>query len=225
MPVSSVQRTSASARSASSSPVLRQGAHGAAVSDLQRKLKAKGYSLAVDGDFGPKTAAAVRRFQSAKGLVADGIVGPKTWAALGGAAVSGPSSPTSASGPSKTVEGWVQGRRTTVKVSYVGSGEWMNTKCAGAYKDMLAAARRAGVNLGTTDGYRTYAEQSTLYKRYGSGRAARPGYSDHQMGLSADISGVGGYGTRAYRWLQANAGRYGFVNNVRGEYWHWTYKR
>lgn len=226
MTVSSVQRSTSSARSSSSS-VLRQGAHGASVSELQRLLKAKGHNVSVDGDFGPKTNAAVRAFQSAHRLTVDGVVGPKTWAALRGGSAATPTAPSagSSSGPSKTVQGYVNGRKTSVKVSYVGNGEWMNTRCAGAYKDMLAAARRAGVNLGTTDGYRTYAEQATLYKRYGAGRAARPGYSNHQMGISSDISGVGGYNTRAYRWLKANAGRYGFANDVRGEYWHWTYKR
>lgn len=39
-----------------------------------------------------------------------------------------------------------------------------------------------------------------------------------------DIGGVRGYGTRAYTWLQANGARFGFVNDVRGEYWHWTYR-
>lgn len=33
----------------------------------------------VDGDFGPKTAAAVKAWQTSKGLVSDGIVGPNTW--------------------------------------------------------------------------------------------------------------------------------------------------
>ncbi|MEN9799809.1 MAG: hypothetical protein RL653_3506, partial [Pseudomonadota bacterium] len=55
--------------------------------------------------------------------------------------------------------------------------------------------------------------------------AARPGYSNHQMGLSVDLGGIGGYGTRAYNWLKQNASRYGFVNDVGGEFWHWTYKR
>src|SRR5205807_5756938 len=45
-------------------------------------LRARGHALAVDGIFGPGTAAAVRAFQQQKGLAADGIVGPSTWPAL-----------------------------------------------------------------------------------------------------------------------------------------------
>lgn len=66
-------------------PTLQRGARGPAVSDLQQKLAAAGFDPGgVDGDFGPMTNAAVRRFQSANGLEVDGIVGPQTWGALGG---------------------------------------------------------------------------------------------------------------------------------------------
>lgn len=45
---------------------------------LQRLL-----GVAVDGEFGPDTLAAVESLQRAHGLEANGIVGPRTWAALG----------------------------------------------------------------------------------------------------------------------------------------------
>jgi hypothetical protein len=63
-------------------PVLKQGAKGAEVRKLQEALNGAGYVLAVDGDFGRATAAAVIRFQESFDLVPDGEVGPMTWAVL-----------------------------------------------------------------------------------------------------------------------------------------------
>ncbi|OYN95416.1 peptidoglycan-binding domain-containing protein [Enemella evansiae] len=65
-----------------STPVVKYGARGEAVKDLQCVLNSNGAKLAVDGRFGPKTKAAVLSYQKAKGLEVDGIVGPKTWASL-----------------------------------------------------------------------------------------------------------------------------------------------
>ena len=80
---------------AAASPTLREGAKGASVVSLQNKLKAAGFDPgAADGSFGPKTEAAVKAFQRARGLVADGIVGPKTWSALNATVSSGGSGPT-----------------------------------------------------------------------------------------------------------------------------------
>jgi peptidoglycan hydrolase-like protein with peptidoglycan-binding domain len=63
-------------------PVLRQGASGEAVKCLQRELVDAGYSLTVDGSFGPTTYSAVRAYQSKTGLVVDGVVGNNTWGSL-----------------------------------------------------------------------------------------------------------------------------------------------
>jgi len=58
---------------------VRQGDHGEAVRALQTLLAG---GLAVDGDFGPLTDAAVRSFQNVFFPPADGIAGPQTWHGL-----------------------------------------------------------------------------------------------------------------------------------------------
>lgn len=63
-------------------PVVAQPMHAPAVTALQRLLRAHGHDIAADGQFGPKTAAAVTAFQRSKGLVADGKAGPQTWPAV-----------------------------------------------------------------------------------------------------------------------------------------------
>ena len=51
--------------------------------DLQRRLSLIGYSTEGDPqEFGTTTEAALRRFQSDRGLVVDGICGPQSWNAL-----------------------------------------------------------------------------------------------------------------------------------------------
>ena len=64
---------------------LSQGASGDDVRQLQIRIAGwAGYHsyIAIDGAFGPATAAALRRFQSAYGLVADGIAGPATYSKI-----------------------------------------------------------------------------------------------------------------------------------------------
>jgi peptidoglycan hydrolase-like protein with peptidoglycan-binding domain len=67
---------------------VRKGSKGDAVRGVQEEFQFRNMSgdpskgLQIDGDFGPKTDAAVRGFQDALDLTVDGIVGPLTWRAL-----------------------------------------------------------------------------------------------------------------------------------------------
>jgi hypothetical protein len=70
---------------------LTAGASGAAVVALQRAL-----DVAADGQFGPLTRRAVRRFQRAHGLTVDGVAGTATLGALGIAAA--PAEPAESAG-------------------------------------------------------------------------------------------------------------------------------
>jgi peptidoglycan hydrolase-like protein with peptidoglycan-binding domain len=68
-------------------PTLRKGdgPHNQpnVVARLQRMLNDRGLGpLVEDGDFGPKTEAAVKTFQGNEGIGTDGVVGAHTWGAL-----------------------------------------------------------------------------------------------------------------------------------------------
>lgn len=64
-------------------PMVRPGATGAAVVEMQDKLRAHGFDPGVsDGIYGPNTGRALRAFQGHKGVAVDGICGPITWALL-----------------------------------------------------------------------------------------------------------------------------------------------
>ncbi|MGQ0825162.1 MAG: peptidoglycan-binding protein [Actinomycetota bacterium] len=62
--------------------VLRAGAHGAAVVDLQERLRATGYPVVATGRYDDATSNAVLAFQTARGLQRDGVCGPETWDVL-----------------------------------------------------------------------------------------------------------------------------------------------
>jgi len=63
--------------------IYKIGSSGAEVTRIQKALKDMGFTRdEPDGDFGSHTEAAVKSFQSSKGLEADGIVGTETWEKL-----------------------------------------------------------------------------------------------------------------------------------------------
>jgi cell wall-associated NlpC family hydrolase len=102
---------------------------------------------------------------------------------------------------------------------------------AAAWKAMSAAkAADTGSPICITDSYRTYASQVRLYGQKPA-LAAVPGTSNHGWGLAVDLcGGIEQFGTPAYRWMSANAGRFGWLHpqwadpgNGREEPWHWEY--
>jgi zinc D-Ala-D-Ala carboxypeptidase len=107
---------------------------------------------------------------------------------------------------------------------------------------------KAGTLL-LNSGYRSYTTQVSVHDRQvarlglkaGEALAARPGYSEHQTGLAADVSAAGQgctiqvcfATTKAGKWLAANAWQYGFIlrypdgqtktTGYQFEPWHFRY--
>ncbi len=131
-------------------------------------------------------------------------------------------------------------KRNAIPTSYVPAGmrqpsipniggQLLRAEAATALERMAAGVQAAGVGrIGIASGYRSGATQAAIYSNgvRNSGQAytdlyvARPGHSEHQTGLAADIypigaancSSIGCLGaTPQGRWLAQNSWRYGFI--------------
>lgn len=136
---------------------------------------------------------------------------------------------------------WAPGDLTSV------GGYLLRAEAAGQMVAMMNAASAAGLGFELSSAYRSYGDQVVTYNNWvavnGSRAAAdtvsaRPGYSEHQTGLVADVR-VGGCslecfaGTGQYTWLTEHAAEYGFIQrypsgltSITGyspEAWHWRY--
>lgn len=116
------------------------------------------------------------------------------------------------------------GRIPNNLLSSIGGGHLLVAPAARAFTQLKAAAQQAGVKIGVNDSYRSYDEQVQMAKEKGlysqGGLAAKPGTSDHGLGIALDLQ----LDAKAQAWMKQNADKYGFINNVAGESWHWTYK-
>jgi hypothetical protein len=110
-------------------------------------------------------------------------------------------------------------------------GERLVAAAAAAFNRMSRYhAQVAGGPLCVTDSYRSYAGQVSVYERR-PGYAATPGRSEHGWGRAVDLcGGVQRYGSDAYAWMKANAGRFGFFHPAwaepggsKPEPWHWEF--
>jgi D-alanyl-D-alanine carboxypeptidase len=124
--------------------------------------------------------------------------------------------------------GYAPGDLRSTAYAGLNSGYSVRSFVVADLKAMAWAARNAGARLAVDSAYRSYANQRYVFNywvnRVGYSRAlltsARPGHSEHQLGVTIDFKSYGGSSawyyndwatTKAGAWLKANAWRYGFV--------------
>ena len=115
------------------------------------------------------------------------------------------------------------------------------------FKKMFNDAKRQDLTIIINSSYRDYDYQDGLWNRYASAHdeawadsyAARAGHSEHQTGLTMDVTTYGVKeqedfeNTEEFAWMQENAHKYGFIlrypkaqENITGysyESWHYRY--
>jgi len=103
----------------------------------------------------------------------------------------------------------------------------LRQEAASAMNEMISAAKEEGLRLWVQSGYRSFSVQTRLYNQYsaqdGAERAdmysARPGHSEHQLGLAADLNTI----TQAFGeaaegvWTAENCWKYGFIIRYKAE--------
>jgi hypothetical protein len=98
-------------------------------------------------------------------------------------------------------------------------GKPMRPDVAAAFDRMSAAARRDGIALLVTSGYRSDAEQRVLWEQNPDPRmVAPPGTSLHRCGTELDLGPP-----EAYGWLAAHATEFGFLQRYSWEAWHYGF--
>lgn len=104
-------------------------------------------------------------------------------------------------------------------------GHRLHAPAAQAWMSAVEAAAADGITLRITDSYRSYDQQVDLVRRKGlysqGGYGAVPGTSNHGWGLAVDVD-VSDPATLS--WIRSNGWRFGFVEAVPREPWHWEYR-
>lgn len=103
---------------------------------------------------------------------------------------------------------------------------WLRKEVSDNLERMFKDAKKEGINLLVVSGYRSYEHQENLYnnevningQEYADKYLAKPGYSEHQTGLVADVLAVNYTSmdknfenTREGKWLHENMYKYGFI--------------
>jgi D-alanyl-D-alanine carboxypeptidase len=123
------------------------------------------------------------------------------------------------------------------------SGIMLRASAAASLEEMAVAARKEGLKLSVSSAYRSRSYQADLYDRYVKtmGKeetdrvSARPGYSQHQLGLIVDFYPVANSFAKSAEgiWVKANASKFGWslsypdgyedVTGYSWESWHYRY--
>jgi D-alanyl-D-alanine carboxypeptidase len=135
--------------------------------------------------------------------------------------------------PSDTVSAYLGGEeiRITIKAipSHHDKKRYLQKEAARSFLEMHAAAAKDGIELKVNSAFRSFSEQKRLYRKLGPELAAKPGFSNHQLGLAVDIADTerscdkGKCPTIKYWWLRRNAHFYGFKQTLKHERWHWEW--
>ena len=98
----------------------------------------------------------------------------------------------------KLEQEYVPEKIINVPITYAYSDVQSSEQGLEYYKKMHNAAKKEGINLVISSGYRSYEEQQKTYEEYEKIKkdkidtyAARPGHSEHQTGLAFDILTLG----------------------------------
>ncbi len=142
-------------------------------------------------------------------------------------------------GQTVTLEGWKEGKKYELSVKRVplkdkyGQPVYLRVDAAEGFMYMMTEAAKGGFFLDVNFAWRSHKAQRALWRYYTKrgipNRAAPPGWSTHQSGLSVDIHGcfrdIKGkrYRTTLFWWLKANGKYFGFYNDIAHEPWHWTF--
>lgn len=120
-------------------------------------------------------------------------------------------------------------------------GKEVNLIVAEALEKMIEDAKKEGIVLWISSGYRSIKYQTKLFnnqveqeisdgrpleeaKKAVSEVLAEPGRSEHNAGLAVDFNGVKDdfYKTKEYKWLMDNAHKYGFIERYQKKWYEKT---
>lgn len=139
---------------------------------------------------------------------------------------------------SQTAIAYLSGKPTNIDLVSIGGKHALHRPAAVAFLAMAIEAKKAGIVLVVNSSFRDMAaqkaewnlRQAALKEGRPYKKVADPGYSTHQSGVSVDINRAhddftnnGKADGKTDTWLQVNAPRFGFVNDVKSEPWHWTH--